>query len=264
MVERENVAADAPGSGHVTLIGAGPGAPDLITVRGLRALQSAEVVLYDALIDERILEGLTAELVYVGKRNGHHSVPQEDINALLLKYARSGKRVARLKGGDSMVLGRGGEEILFLAKHNIPCDVVPGVTSSVAGPELAGIPITHRGLADSFVVLTAHRRCGDEGAFSIPQFHASTTVVVMMGVSTVEHWQQEMLTLGYPGDLPVAFVTEASTPHQEVHRCTLASAPRAVADQGIRSPSVAVVGRVAGLSLALSPAPALPVHAGHP
>ncbi len=245
MVDRKDF--DAGGRvGRVTLIGAGPGAPDLITVRGLRALMAADVVLFDALVDERLLDGVTAERIYVGKRNGHHCVPQEEIDALLLKLARQGKQVARLKGGDPTVLGRGGEEAMHLARHGVPFEFVPGVTSAVAGPALAGIPVTHRGVADSFTVLTAHRRV-EGGGFSIPPYHPSTTLVLLMGVSTVGQWRAELREKGYPDTLPVAFVTEASTERQSVLTTTVGRAVEDAEAAGVASPSVAVVGEVVRL-----------------
>ncbi len=235
-----------PPRGRVTLVGAGPGAPDLITLRGFRALQEADVVLYDALIDERVLDEVRAERVYVGKRCGQHAVPQERILELLREHALLGKRVVRLKGGDPMVLGRGGEEMQHLAAHGIPCEYVPGVSSSISAPAFAGIPVTHRGVADGFVVVSAHPRAGGEN-FSIPRYHPSITLVLLMGVTTVGHWAADLMAKGYPADLPVAFVTEASTDRQRVVCTTVCDAADAVRTMAIESPSVAVVGHVVSL-----------------
>ncbi len=232
--------------GQVMLVGAGPGAADLITLRGYRALQAADVVLYDNLIDYSILDDLKAEQIYVGKRSGAHSIPQERICELLSRHAMAGKLVVRLKGGDPTVLGRGGEEAIHLARLGIPVTLVPGVSNSIAAPELAGIPVTHRGIADSFCVVSAHRR-GEERVFSLPPYHPRTTIVVMMGVGTLPDWQPQLLGLGYPAELPIAFVTEAGRPEQSVLVSTLGCAVDDAAKAELRTPTTAVIGEVVTL-----------------
>lgn len=168
-------------TGKVYLIGAGCGDHDLITLRGLRLLEKCSCIIYDALIDERLLGFApeSAELICVGKRSGHHSAKQEDINALIVEKALGGKTVARLKGGDPFVFGRGGEEILALKEHGIPYAVVPGISSSVAVGELAGIPVTHRRLSRSFHVITGHSADGGENFAKYAQLGG--TLVFLMG-----------------------------------------------------------------------------------
>lgn len=230
-------------SGSVTFVGAGPGAPDLITLRGWRALQSAEVVLYDALIDPAFVDELDAELIFVGKRCGAHLVSQDEINRLLVEHALAGRRVVRLKGGDPGVLGRVGEEAAFVAEAGVPFQIVPGVSSAVAGPALAGIPLTLRGVSDGFALVTAHRR-EDEVGFSIPPYHARRTLLLLMGVKTTADWQRQLLELGYPPNLPLAFVESASRAAQRVVVSSVENVARDVVEQGVRAPALVVIGEV--------------------
>ncbi|RMG13914.1 MAG: uroporphyrinogen-III C-methyltransferase [Planctomycetota bacterium] len=231
----------------VRFVGAGPGDPDLITVRGLRALQEADVICYDALgVAPELLEGLRAELIYVGKRCGRHSRSQEEINALLVELAQRGLEVVRLKGGDPGVLGRVGEEALALAAEGIPFEIVPGVSSATSAPLSAGIPLTHRGVADSFALATAHRRKGEEG-FSIPPYNERTTVVLLMPVRTARAWQAALLRRGYPRELPVAFVSRGATPAQRVLVSTVGAAAADAEAARITAPTLVVIGRVVGL-----------------
>ena len=238
--------APQPRDGCVWFVGAGPGDPDLITLRGWRALQQADLVLFDSLVDVRMLDGLSAECLYVGKRCGRHSMSQEEINALLIESARSGRRVVRLKGGDPSVLGRVGEEALQLAERDLPFELIPGVTSATAVPMLAGIPITHRGLADSFVVATAHRR-SKEMDLSIPRYNAETTLVLLMARATADAWQTALVAGGYPSDLPVALVSAGSTPEQRIVITTVANALGDLYAAELPTPVLAVVGRVVEL-----------------
>ncbi|MCO4764474.1 MAG: uroporphyrinogen-III C-methyltransferase [Myxococcales bacterium] len=233
--------------GVVYLVGAGPGAPDLITLRGWRLLQSCDVVVYDSLADARLHAELTCERINVGKRSGSHTLSQEEINALLVRLSKAGKRVVRLKGGDPFVLGRGSEEAAWLAEHGVSCLAIPGVSSSVAGPLLAGIPVTHRGLADAFCVVSAHPR-GEDRSFTFPAYQPQLTVVVLMGVHALPRWQASLSALGYPANLPVAFVTWAGRPQQRTLRTTLANCAQAAEEFGLTAPTVAVVGRVAALN----------------
>ncbi|OFW00217.1 MAG: uroporphyrinogen-III C-methyltransferase [Acidobacteria bacterium RIFCSPLOWO2_02_FULL_68_18] len=209
-------------------------------------LQQADVVLYDSLVDRRLVEDLDAELVFVGKRCGRHSMPQEAITELLVRFALEGKRVARLKGGDPTVFGRTGEEALRLAQFGIPFEIVPGVSSAVAAPALAGMPITHRGLADGVSVLSAHRQAHDP-ELSIPPYHPRTTLVLLMALQTVETWSPQLLERGYPADLPVAFVSAGATTRQRVVVTTVSHAAADALAAGLESPTLAVVGRVVGL-----------------
>jgi uroporphyrin-III C-methyltransferase len=230
----------------VWFVGAGPGDPDLITLRGWRALQRADLVLYDSLVDVRLLAELTAERVYVGKRCGRHAMTQEAINALLIESARAGRKVVRLKGGDPAVLGRVGEEALALAENDLPFELVPGVTSATAVPMLAGIPITHRGIADSFVVATAHRRSQDM-PLSIPDYKPETTLVLLMALATADVWHAGLLAGGYPTDLPIALISAGSTPAQRVIVTTVGNAMADLRDAKLETPVLAVVGRVVEL-----------------
>lgn len=233
-------------SGRVRFVGAGPGAPDLITVRGMRAIRSAEVICYDALVDPEILEGLEAELIYVGKRCDRHSRSQEEINELLASLALAGRDVVRLKGGDPGVLGRVGEEAMHLAEHGIPFEIVPGVSSATSAPLCAGIPVTHRGIADSYALATAHRR-KDELCFSIPAYQPRTTLLLLMPVRTVRAWSAQLLEQGYPADLPVAFVSHGSKAQQRVLVSDVSHAAEDAEAAELGSPTMVVVGRVVEL-----------------
>lgn len=228
--------------GWVYLVGAGPGAADLMTLRGLALLHSAEVVVVDALVDPALLQGLRAELIDAGKRAGAHGMKQSEINNLLVRLGKAGKAVVRLKGGDPMVLGRAGEEVAALVAADVPFDVVPGVSSALAAPTLAGIPLTLRGVADGFAVISAHRQ---DGALPIwPTFAPQLTLVVLMGVASRARWLGELLRAGYPPDLPLAWVTWAGRDEQIRIVTTLAQA-LADADGPVpQSPSVAVLGAV--------------------
>ncbi|MBI2570395.1 MAG: uroporphyrinogen-III C-methyltransferase [Candidatus Schekmanbacteria bacterium] len=239
-------------SGRVVLVGAGPGAPDLITVRGQRALEEADVVLYDALVDLRILANVRAECTFVGKRSGRHALPQDEICALLVRLAKAGKTVVRLKGGDPLVLGRGGEEAAVCAREGVPFEIVPGVTSAIAVPAAAGIPVTHRGIADSFVVVSAH--CSQDGAaLSIPPYSPATTVVLLMGVATLPIWHRQLVALGYPADCPIAFVMEGTTDSQRLVVTRVGDVLERAPSAGVRSPAVIVIGDVVGIRGQLCP-----------
>ena len=233
-------------SGLVTLIGAGPGDPELITIRGFKALRRADVVLYDDLVDATLLDGLRAEQVYVGKRCGRHAMGQERIIALMARLACAGLRVARLKGGDPTVFGRGAEEAIALLEQGIAVEIVPGVSSAVGVPALAGIPVTHRGVADCFAVVTAHRR-QDDADLAIPAFNPRMTVVLLMGVQTMTAWVEQMRARGYPEEVPVAFVVDGATARQRVVETTLAAACADAAAAQVASPAVVVVGNVVRL-----------------
>jgi uroporphyrin-III C-methyltransferase len=249
--------------GKVSFVGAGPGDPDLITLKGWRALQAADVVCYDSLIDRRVLDDLHGELIYVGKRCARHSMPQEEINQVLAGLASAGKQVVRLKGGDPAVLGRVGEELLYLAERHIPYEVIPGVSSATAAPMFAGIPLTMRGLADSFTVVTAHRR-QDQVDFSIPPFRASVTLVLLMALRTTASWSAQLLRQGYPAEWPVAFISAGGTAQQTVLVSTIGTATAAVEAAQLHSPVLAVVGQVVRLrdSLCWFTEQAVPPQAG--
>ena len=197
--------------GHVALVGAGPGDPDLWTVRGARLIGEADLVLYDALTDVDALRGLTsAQLFFVGKRAGRASVDQETINRLMIRAAKRGRRVVRLKGGDPFVFGRGGEEMLALAEAGVSFEVVPGVTTAVAAPGLAGIPVTHRGVASAFVVVAGHTAESLDGGLAAVRPNA-VTVVVMMALAGRAAVSERLRAFGWAPSTPAAVVCEAST-----------------------------------------------------
>jgi uroporphyrin-III C-methyltransferase len=198
--------------GRVILVGAGPGAPELLTLRGARALEEADLVLYDALVDPQILElARHAQRFYVGKRASRPSVAQTTISALLVRAARRGRVVVRLKAGDPFVFGRGGEEVLACDAAGVPVEVVPGVTSAVAAPLAMGIPVTHRGVSSGFLVLTAVPSDGYEKVLThLPP--GAITVVLLMAVAAREKIARFLTGAGWPPDLPAAIVLGASMP----------------------------------------------------
>ncbi|MEN2738766.1 uroporphyrinogen-III C-methyltransferase [Microbacterium sp. X-17] len=236
-------------TGKVWLVGAGPGDAGLLTIRGLRALQQADVIVADRLGARGVLEGLaaegielTAEVVDVGKRPGHHAVPQDAINALLVELARTGSVVVRLKGGDPYVFGRGGEELEFCRAAGVEVEVVAGITSPIAVPALAGIPLTHRGLATAFTVVSGHDQ--------IEQLAGGRdhTVVLVMGIGTLAHSAHVLGRGERGGDCPVAIVEDGYGPGQRVTIGTLATIAGQAASRDVRSPAVVVVGDVVRLS----------------
>jgi uroporphyrin-III C-methyltransferase/precorrin-2 dehydrogenase/sirohydrochlorin ferrochelatase len=235
--------------GHVSLVGAGPGNPDLLTRQAVRRLRAADLVLYDALVDERVLRlAWRAQRFFVGKRAGRHALSQTAIHSVMIRAAKRGRRVVRLKGGDPFVFGRGGEEAVALARAGVPFDVVPGISSAVAAPALAGIPVTHRGLASAFLVVSGH----DEDAFASTIGSLAPnglTLVVLMGVGRRAALAARLVALGWPGETPTAIVADASRPRQQVWRGTLddlASDRAAIDGDG---PAAIVVGAVAALAL---------------
>jgi uroporphyrin-III C-methyltransferase/precorrin-2 dehydrogenase/sirohydrochlorin ferrochelatase len=229
-------------SGFVSLVGAGPGDPELWTVRAAQRIADADLVLYDALVDAPALRRATkARCFCVGKRAGRASVRQETINRLLVRAARQGKRVVRLKGGDPFVFGRGAEEALALAMAGIPFEVVPGVTAAVAAPELAGIPVTHRGAASGVLVLAGHSHETLDRAIGAVQ-PGIVTVVVMMGVAGREEIAGRLMAHGWAADTPAAIVCGASTPDAWTWTGRLSEVAAAEPPAGIAG--VLVVGEV--------------------
>jgi uroporphyrinogen III methyltransferase/synthase len=223
--------------GKVFLVGAGPGDPGLITVKGLERLRQAEVVIYDRLVDESILKeaNAKAEKIYVGKASSHHTL--------------EGKRVVRLKGGDPFVFGRGGEEAEALSQKGIPFEVVPGVSSSIAVPAYAGIPVTHRGVASSFTVVTGHK-ASDQGEPRIvwDQLAAATdTLVILMGMKNLANVVDRLIQNKKPSSTPVAVITEGTTGRQRCVTGTLRNILKKVKSENLSPPSVVVVGHVVNL-----------------
>jgi len=238
-----------PAGGFVSLVGAGPGDPELLTLRALRVMQRANVVLYDHLVAPALVDlaRRDAERIYVGKEHDNHALPQEDINALMVRLAREGKRVVRLKGGDPFIFGRGGEEIESLAAQGIGFEVVPGVTAAAGAAAYAGIPLTHRDYAQSCVFVTGHLKKGaiefDWRAIARPR----QTVAVYMGVGGVEAICRGLVEHGLASDLPAALVENATLAKQRVIEGTLASLPAAAAAAAVRPPALLIVGEVVRL-----------------
>lgn len=238
--------------GFVYLVGAGCGGADLITVRGLRLLQHCDAVVYDDLIDPALLQqAAQAQQYSVGKRSGRHSMPQDEINALLVRLAGEGKRVVRLKGGDPFVFGRGGEEALALRDAGIPCETVPGISSCIAIPQEAGIPVTHRGMSRSFHVITGHTaQTQDALPESLDTLAALRgTLVFLMGLSQLETIAARLIAAGKPPETPAAVLCGGNAPHPAAVRGTLAEIAQKARDAAVPAPAVIVVGETAALDL---------------
>ncbi len=236
--------------GRVVLVGAGPGDPDLLTLRAARELAHAEVLLYDALIEPELLELVpdACERIDVGKRgDGTRSVAIDDIIELMLEKARAGRNVVRLKGGDPFLFGRGGEEATALAAAGIPFEVVPGIPSALAVPAYAGIPITDRRLSSSFAVVTGHRgvRAGDQRIDWEGLSSSADTLVVLMATRWIEEIVERILAGGRDPATPAAMISHGTTPRQRVVSAPLAELPKQVREAGLRAPTVLVVGEVA-------------------
>jgi len=237
--------------GRVALVGAGPGDPGLLTIRGRKLLRRAEVIVYDRLVDPRLLDLASADTLrfFAGKARGVHTLSQEDINTLLIAHARRGRRVVRLKGGDPFVFGRGGEEALALADAGIPFEVVPGVSAAVAVPAYAGIPVTHRGVASSFAVVTGHEDT-TKGTPAVDWARLATavdTLVILMGLTSLPRIAQTLIAHGRRPETPVALVRHGTTRAQETIVGTLGDIATRVADAGFTPPVLAIVGDVVGL-----------------
>jgi uroporphyrin-III C-methyltransferase / precorrin-2 dehydrogenase / sirohydrochlorin ferrochelatase len=236
-------------TGFVSLVGAGPGDPELLTLRAVDRLSRADLVLYDALVDRTALRHAPhARWAYVGKRAGRHSLSQETIERVMIRRALKGERVVRLKSGDPFVFGRGGEEALALARAGVPCEVVPGVSAAIAAPALSGIPVTHRGLSAAFVVVSGHaREAYAEVLGSLAP--GSATVVILMGVATRAKTARLLLDKGWQPHTPAAVLFAASRAESESWRGTLATLPSAPADTD--SPGVIVVGATVAVAAQL-------------
>ncbi|AGU50723.1 uroporphyrinogen-III C-methyltransferase [Variovorax paradoxus B4] len=260
-----NKATSSSAAGSCTLVGAGPGDPELLTLKAVKAIQAATVLLVDDLVSESILASYArpdARIVHVGKRGGCKSTPQAFIERLMITAVREGETVVRLKGGDPFIFGRGGEEVEHLREAGIECTVVNGITAGLAAVTSLGVPLTHRDHAQGVVFVTGHARTGagaaedptDWRALAATAHSARLTLVIYMGVAGAGHIERELLH-GLPGDTPVAVVQHASLPNQRQVATTLDRLQAGIAEAGIASPAVIVVGDVLrGLAAAVLPA----------
>ncbi len=237
----------------VTLVGAGPGDPDLLTIKAGKALRAATLVLYDHLVAKEVLELVprTADRIYVGKESGHHTLTQDAIIDLMLRLARNGKPVLRLKGGDPYIFGRGGEEVQALAAAGVPFEVIPGISAAQGAAAMAGMPLTHRDHACSLVLTTGHLQGeGDERAPALDWellARPRQTVVVYMGVGTLPVICEQLIAHGLPSDTPAATIERATRPDQRVVTGTVATLPTLALVHDVKPPALIMIGGVVSL-----------------
>jgi len=234
----------------VYLVGAGPGDADLITVKGLTCIQKADVILYDRLINRELLDHAKegAQLIYCGKLPDYHAMKQETINHFLVKHAKLGKVVTRLKGGDPFIFGRGAEEAAALKEHGIPFEVVPGITSGIAAPAYAGIPVTHRELSSSFAIVTGHSQEGKEAAIKWESLAKGIdTLAIYMGVGNLPYICSQLMLHGKDAQTPVALVHWGTTKNQATITGTLETIVEIASTKKVKNPSMIIVGEVVKL-----------------
>ncbi|AKF25606.1 uroporphyrin-III methyltransferase [Sulfurovum lithotrophicum] len=239
--------------GKVYLTGAGPGDIDLLTVKALRAVEQADVIIYDRLANPDILlqtkEG--CEFIYVGKEDSHHTLPQEEINEVIYQSALKYKKVVRLKGGDPLVFGRGGEEAIYLRERGIEFEFIPGITSAIAVPEYAGIPVTHRGITVSFRVVTGHEsKNKDQSQIPWENYKSDDTIIFLMGLHRLKYICKKLIEIGKPEDYPVAVISKGTTPDEKTVVGTLETIYAKAKD--LPTPGLIVVGEVVKLREQLS------------
>jgi len=235
----------------VYLVGTGPGDPDLLTVKALRLIQTADVVVYDRLVSPEIIDLIPhgIALIYVGKQTGNHTLNQDQINALLVKLAHTNRAVVRLKGGDPMVFGRGSEEALYLSQHNVCFEIVPGITSASACTTYAGIPLTHRGLANQVHIITGH--CREDAPLDYDWAalaNSECTLVVYMGVAQISQIAEQLVVHGLSSDTPAAAIEQGTTAQQRVCLTTLAELAQQVECLQLKAPVMFVIGKVVSLA----------------
>ncbi len=252
--EFESNKADGTEFGQVCLVGAGPGDPDLLTLRALRLIQNADTIVYDRLVFPSILDYARrdAELIYVGKKSADHIVPQDQINQYLVDLAKQGKFVVRLKGGDPFIFGRGGEEIEMLIKEGISFQVVPGVTAASGCSTYAGIPLTHRDYAQSCVLVTGHLKDGKGGFDWKSLVQQNQTLVLYMGVANIKNVSSNLIEHGMSPDMPAAIVQKGTTKNQKVYTGTISELPKIVSENNVKPPSLIIIGNVVKLHQKLS------------
>ena len=241
-------------AGTVYLVGAGPGDPDLLTLRAAQLLGEADVLVYDALVSPAVLDRVTptAERIYAGKERGNHAIPQEDINHLLVRLAKEGKRVVRLKGGDPYTFGRGGEEVETLAANGVPFEVVPGVTAAAGVAAYTGIPLTHRNHAQACVFVTGHLQDGTMNLDWPGLARRRQTVVIYMGLHGLPTVCAKLIEHGLPADWPAAIVQQGTTRNQRTVTGTLATLPKLADEAQLKAPTLIIVGETVTLQSKLS------------
>ena len=246
---KADLSPPAPSTGRVYLVGAGPGDPDLLTLRAVRLLQQTQAIVYDNLVSPEVLDYVSPNALrfYAGKRRNNHTLLQEEINALLVKLAREGKHVVRLKGGDPFIFGRGGEELETLAAHGISFEVVPGVTAASGVSSYAGIPLTHRDYAQSCLFVTGHLKDGSANLDWPSLVRPRQTVVIYMGLGGLPEICRQMVAHGAAPELPIAVVQNGSLQTQRVVTGTLANMAERVAQAGLVSPCLTIIGEVVKL-----------------
>ncbi|MBI1424851.1 MAG: uroporphyrinogen-III C-methyltransferase [Gammaproteobacteria bacterium] len=235
----------------VYLVGTGPGDPELLTVKALRLIQTADVIVYDRLVSTNIIELIPTGVarIYVGKQSGKHTLQQGEINTLLVKLAQTNRSVVRLKGGDPLVFGRGSEEALYLRQHNVCFEIVPGITSASACTTYAGIPLTHRGLANQVHIMTGH--CREDAPLDYDWAalaKSDTTLVIYMGVAQIAQITQELIAHGLPADTPAAAIEQGTTAQQRVCITNLKALAQQVEDLKLQAPVLFVIGKVVSLA----------------
>lgn len=247
----------------VHLVGAGPGDPDLLTVKAHRLIREADVVVYDRLVGQGVLDLIPAGTarISVGKESGHHLLPQDEINDLLASLARPGRKVVRLKGGDPFIFGRGGEEALHLVRHGIRVEIVPGITAAAGCAAAAGIPLTHRGLAHSVRLVTGHAR--EDGELELDWRSLADpdcTLVIYMGLATIAGVAGRLIDAGLPASTPAAAIERGTTPEQRAYVTTLGRLPEDIGGWDLKPPTLLVVGQVVTVTAELGCLHSLPAE----